>query len=308
MNRRTALWIALAALLVAISIGCSTSRTIDSQINTLRAQLAEMREQGAPICTPREYAAAEAHLDFAREEWGEREYIGAQDHLAIVRKNIEASKKWLENCVEKVPPDADGDGVLDPDDACPNEPGPKENKGCPWPDADKDGVPDNVDKCPNDPGPKEAEGCPDTDKDGLPDNVDKCPKDWGPKDNNGCPKNVKITGDAVEILQKIQFDTNKSDIKPESYPVLDEVVAVLKAFPTWKIEVQGHTDSQGGRTKNMKLSQARAESCRQYLIQHGIEASRLTSTGYGPDRPIASNNTPVGREKNRRTEFKIVSK
>jgi outer membrane protein OmpA-like peptidoglycan-associated protein len=307
MTRRTLFLLLVTSLLIVLAAGCGTRARLATQMENYKGQLAEIRQQGAPVCTPREYASAEAHLDFAQDEWSERDYIRCQDHLMIVKAELDNARKWLESCVEKVPPDADGDGVYDPDDQCPNEPGPKENNGCPA-DADKDGVPDPVDKCPNDPGPKENEGCPDTDKDGLPDHKDKCPKDWGPVENEGCPKYTKVTADAVEITQKIQFDVNKSIIKPESYPILDEVAGILKANKSWTVRVEGHTDSTGGRKKNMVLSQARADSCRDYLIQKGVEPGRLTAVGYGFDRPIASNNTAVGKEKNRRTEFKIVSK
>ncbi|MCB9641281.1 MAG: thrombospondin type 3 repeat-containing protein, partial [Myxococcales bacterium] len=85
--------------------------------------------------------------------------------------------------------DTDGDGILDKDDRCPTQPGPRENDGCPDKDRDGDGVVDRLDKCPDKPGPKENNGCPwpDTDGDGLTDNVDKCPSVFGPKENNGCP-------------------------------------------------------------------------------------------------------------------------
>ena len=86
-------------------------------------------------------------------------------------------------------PDSDNDGILDKDDKCPTQAGPKENQGCPWPDSDGDGVLDKDDKCPNVAGPVENQGCPwpDTDGDGIPDKDDKCPKEPGPKENNGCP-------------------------------------------------------------------------------------------------------------------------
>ncbi|MCK6508901.1 OmpA family protein [Myxococcota bacterium] len=85
--------------------------------------------------------------------------------------------------------DKDGDGIVDRLDKCPDKPGPKENKGCPWPDTDGDGLTDNVDKCPTQFGPKENEGCPwgDKDNDGVKDNEDKCPDQAGPKENQGCP-------------------------------------------------------------------------------------------------------------------------
>ena len=75
-----------------------------------------------------------------------------------------------------------------------------------------------------------------------------------------------------------------------------------------KIEVQGHTDPRGGRAYNVRLSQARAESVTKALVQRGVEAERLASKGYGPDVPIAENDTEEGRQKNRRVQFKIIEK
>ena len=94
--------------------------------------------------------------------------------------------------------DRDGDGIIDKEDRCPDEPGPRDNGGCPWGDKDKDGLKDNEDKCPDEAGPAENQGCPwgDADQDGLKDNVDKCPKEAGPKENDGCPWGDK-DGDGI---------------------------------------------------------------------------------------------------------------
>jgi OOP family OmpA-OmpF porin len=221
-------------------------------------------------------------------------------------------------------PDRDGDGIPDAIDACPDVPEdrqpPEPNDGCPGPkDRDKDGIPDDVDKCPDDPedrdGFEDDDGCPelDNDKDGIPDLQDACPREPGqpspdPK-QNGCPQFIRrIEGsNEIQILKKIEFDTGKATIKKSSYGILDEVVSLLKANPgIKKIRIEGHTDSRGGRDMNMKLSSDRAASCRQYLTEHGIDASRLDSEGFGPDKPIDDNKTEPGRQKNRRVEFHIV--
>jgi len=207
--------------------------------------------------------------------------------------------------------DTDKDGLIDRLDKCPKEPGPKENQGCPDTDRDGDGLVDRLDSCPDQPGPLENNGCPllDTDKDGIPDKDDKCPYEPGPKENNGCPpphKYITVTQEKIELLQKILFATNKADIKPASFELLNEVVSVLKSRPTMKVHVEGHTDIRGTLQWNMKLSKMRADSVTKYLIDHGIEADRLTSEGYGPTRPLCPQKTNVCYDKNRRTEFVIV--
>jgi OOP family OmpA-OmpF porin len=207
--------------------------------------------------------------------------------------------------------DTDKDGLIDRLDRCPKEPGPKENQGCPDGDRDGDGLVDRLDSCPDQPGPIENNGCPllDTDKDGIPDKDDKCPYEPGPKENNGCPpphKYISVTQEKIELLQKIMFATNKADIKPASFDLLNEVVSVLKSRPSMRVHVEGHTDVRGTLQWNMKLSKMRAESVTKYLIDHGVEAERMTSEGYGPTRPLCTQKTTPCYDKNRRTEFVIV--
>lgn len=306
MARRIVVWVPLALVIVALVAGCGTRARQSNQMAKLNAELDDVRLQGAKICAPREYAAAEAHLDFAKEEWSERDYIRAQDHLVFAQEGIDGARKWLTNCVEQVPPDKDGDGVMDNVDKCPDVPGLPEFDGCP--DSDGDGIPDDLDKCPDVPGLPEFNGCPDTDGDGIADADDGCPEAFGLPENNGCPKLIEISGNQILLKQTVLFDTGRAVIKPDSFEMLNEIAAVLKASKTWKVQVEGHTDSTGNKAKNQTLSQERAGACRDYLINQGVAASQLTAIGYGPDHPIASNNTTVGRQQNRRTEFKIVSK
>ena len=211
--------------------------------------------------------------------------------------------------------DNDADGIPDVADKCPNEPedkdGYEDTDGCPDDDNDKDGLLDRDDKCPNEPGPKENEGCPDKDRDGdtVVDRLDKCPDEPGPPDNAGCPKKftlVEVRDDKIEIKQKIFFATAKSKILARSFPLMNQVVEALKAYSKLRIRIEGHTDIRGGHGYNMRLSDARAASVRTYLVEHGIDASRLESKGYGPDQPIANNRTAAGREQNRRVEFMII--
>ncbi|MGK4007998.1 OmpA family protein [Sorangium sp. So ce1036] len=221
------------------------------------------------------------------------------------------------------PGDRDKDGITDDVDACPEQPGPTnedpKQHGCPPPpDTDGDGVIDAEDACPNIAGIRTADpatnGCPgDRDGDTVRDDQDACPDEKGKVDpdpaKNGCPVAVRMTETEIVILQQVQFDTNKATIKKASDELLEEVAGVLKEHPEiLKVEVQGHTDPRGGRAYNMKLSQARAESVVKALVQRGVEAERLTPKGYGPDVPIADNDTAEGRQKNRRVQFKILEK
>jgi len=110
------------------------------------------------------------------------------------------------------------------------------------------------------------------------------------------------------VLKNIFFDFNKSTLRPESKNELENLVQLMKENPTLKIEISGHTDNVGSAAYNKTLSQARAKAVVDYLIAAGISSDRMTSVGYGFDKPIASNDTDEGRQLNRRTEFKITSK
>ena len=111
----------------------------------------------------------------------------------------------------------------------------------------------------------------------------------------------------VYKLDNVHFDTGKSDIKPESEPALKNVAKEMKANAKMIIEVAGHTDNVGEDQNNMRLSQSRANSVKNYLVEHGIGAERLIAKGYGENVPVADNNTPEGRQQNRRTEVKVIA-
>ena len=218
--------------------------------------------------------------------------------------------------------DRDGDGYKDDVDQCPDDPEDfddfEDEDGCPEPDNDKDGILDDADKCPNEPetknGYQDDDGCPDpdNDNDGVPDVRDKCPNEPETKNNyqddDGCPDDIpvevkKFTG----VIEGINYKTGSAEILPGSYSILDRAVKVLQDFPDVNIEISGHTDSRGKADYNRDLSQRRADSVKNYFISRGIDAKRLTSIGYGMDRPIADNRTQSGRGRNRRTEFRLIN-
>jgi large repetitive protein len=220
--------------------------------------------------------------------------------------------------------DNDQDGVPDKLDKCPNEPedrdGFQDDDGCPEVDNDGDGIPDAQDKCPNDPEDKDGfqddDGCPDLDNDGdgIPDAVDKCPNEPetrnGVDDDDGCPDSggqVTIAGGKIELPENINFDTGSDRIAGRSEALVERIADKIKSNPGVKrIRIEGHTDDVGGSKKNMELSQARAESVRNFLIKKGVEPDRLQAVGYGDTRPLDKRKTADARAKNRRVEFIIV--
>ena len=204
-------------------------------------------------------------------------------------------------------PDTDGDGVQDSQDDCPDVAGLKSLNGCP--DADGDGIADKKDKCPTVAGPKENGGCPwpDTDGDGVLDKDDKCPTVKGTVANHGCPE---ISEEQITKLnayaKTILFDTGKFSFQKQTFPVLEAITAILKEYPTAKFSIEGHTDNVGKADFNQKLSDGRANAVKQYLIDNGIDPFRLTSRGFGMDKPIDTNKTAKGKANNRRVEVKLV--
>jgi outer membrane protein OmpA-like peptidoglycan-associated protein len=218
--------------------------------------------------------------------------------------------------------DTDGDGIPDSKDMCELLPEDKDGyldeDGCPDIDNDVDGILDERDgpqgTCKNDSEDpdqyEDDDGCPDLDddKDTVVDVDDQCPLEPGPPGGAkpGCPVKpslVVVTEKEIKITQQIHFAFDKDIIRPESFPICDAVVDVLKKNPKMTIRVEGHTDDKGPPEYNKRLSQRRADSVRKYLIGHGIEGSRLEAVGYGMERPIVPNTSPVNRALNRRVQF-----
>jgi OmpA-OmpF porin, OOP family len=233
--------------------------------------------------------------------------------------------------VEVVPAasgDADNDGIPDDADQCPDTPaGATVNEtGCEN-DADGDGVVDRLDTCPDTAAGTSVDekGCAaaaDKDGDGVPDALDQCPdtaagttvNETGceaksecrapaagePIDLEGC-----ASGEAV-VLKGVNFEVNSSRLTANAKVILNQVADSLAAQPGMKVEIGGHTDAQGSDSFNLKLSERRAQAVKDYLIARGIAPERLLAKGYGESQAVDSNETPEGREINRRVEMKVL--
>lgn len=187
------------------------------------------------------------------------------------------------------PPDTDGDGIPDSEDACPKEvgeasPDPEKN-GCPTPkDRDGDTIVDQDDACPDAAGPPNPDPA-----------------------QNGCPI-VRIERGQIRIREQVQFKTASAAIRKQSDYILAAVVKILREnAEISKVRIEGHTDARGKPASNKSLSKRRAAAVVKWLVRHGIDKRRLTSAGFGQDRPIATNLTDDGRRQNRRVELHIVA-
>jgi len=169
-------------------------------------------------------------------------------------------------------------------------------------DTDNDGVIDANDKCPTVSGLAKYAGCPipDTDKDGVNDEVDACPTEAGISANNGCPDVQPILTQAASNLK---FATGKSYLSIKQLANLDAVVAVLAKYSNVSLAIGGHTDNTGAEKLNSKLSINRATVVAKYLIKKGVDAKRITTSGFGYANPAADNKTKEGRAQNRRSEL-----
>ena len=203
--------------------------------------------------------------------------------------------------------DSDGDGVADGSDQCPGTTkGAQVNSnGCEI-DSDGDGIADSMDQCPGTAANSDVDekGClvfRDSDADGIADANDKCPGTSAGTavDTSGCELKEDIR------LDDINFKTGTAELDGKSQNILNSIARVLKANTHLTFEVAGHSDSTGNYDFNVQLSEKRAQSVRQYLVDQGVSGDRLTAKGYGPDQPIATNETRAGRAENRRVELDL---
>lgn len=172
-------------------------------------------------------------------------------------------------------------------------------------DADGDGVPDSKDRCPNTPrgAPVDADGCPkDSDGDGVPDYKDNCP--GTPAGAKVDPKGCQIAGNVTINTTTDHFDFDSAVLKPAMESELDNVAASVNASRgNEMLEVIGHTDSTGPDAYNQGLSERRAQAAADYLVGKGVNAANITTKGMGESSPIADNATREGRAMNRRVEI-----
>jgi len=134
----------------------------------------------------------------------------------------------------------------------------------------------------------------DSDGDGVYNDKDQCPR---------TPAGAIVDGRGCWVIENIEFDFNKADIKESFYPRLNKVAKIMMNNPGLKVEIAGHTDDKGAAEYNQYLSGKRAEAVKAYLVNQGISSDQLRTAGYGEDKPIASNDTDAGRAKNRRVEL-----
>ncbi len=266
------------------------------------------------------------------------------DHICspcVAEQHREAEFAGVCKGVDKCPDEAEDFDGFEDEDGCPDPDNDKDGICDPWV-AEKGllekykGVCKGIDKCPDEAedfdGFEDEDGCPDPDNDhdkfcdpwvkgdeliakykDICHPTDQCPNEPetynGYKDDDGCPdKAVEITAKKVVILQTVLFYYDKTQIKEESFPLLDEVVQALKDNPQLKkLRIEAHTDSRGKAGYNLKLSTGRAKAVYDYCVSHGVDAKRLTSQGYGATRPLIKDaKTEDDHQKNRRVEFTIL--
>jgi len=203
-------------------------------------------------------------------------------------------------------PDTDHDGINDEQDSCRLVPGLARYHGCPIPDSDLDGVNDEEDSCKNIPGSVKYHGCPipDRDQDGVNNEMDRCPDQPGPAENQGCPVlPPTIVQRAKWVAENVNFQINSTRLTENSLPAIRELADSLKTNSALNLLIEGYTDNTGSAAHNRKLSLQRALAVKKILLQLAVASNRIQVSGLGDARPVANNNTPEGKAKNRRVVF-----
>lgn len=238
-----------------------------------------------------------------------REFHGIDESTFDTMASLGLSFAFNRSTSDPAPRDADNDGVPDSRDQCPGTPAGAsvDSAGCER-DADNDGVADSRDECPNTPAGASVnrKGCElDSDNDGVVNSKDQCPNTAaGAKvDATGC-EGVTETVETIEL--RVQFPNNSSVINNAYDSEIQKVADFMADYPETSVEIAGHSDSTGAAEYNRTLSQRRAEAVATRLTQAlGVDADRVSATGYGEAEPIASNATQAGRAQNRRVEARI---
>jgi type IX secretion system PorP/SprF family membrane protein len=179
-------------------------------------------------------------------------------------------------------------------------------------DSDGDGIADSEDACPFIGGTIATNGCPDSDSDGIIDMKDDCPMDAGSISNNGCPDRETPTvgtQTTIRTYNNILFDTGRDKLRTDDiFDIIERAIDLLYANPDAHVILSGHTDSEGGELTNMKLSEARTDVVKNYMIKQGIAPERISAIPYGETMPLEENNTEEGKQQNRRVEINIIRK
>ncbi|MBN1608506.1 MAG: OmpA family protein [Polyangiaceae bacterium] len=253
---------------------------------------------------------------------GDRDHDGIRDSVDRCPDNPEDMDGFEDEdgCPDL---DNDHDGIADTSDACPcvaeDKDGFEDEDGCPEDDNDQDKILDPVDQCPNDPEDydefQDSDGCPDldNDKDGIPDVKDRCPNEPetvnGYADEDGCPdeEQVRVLGDKILLDDRIHFPTNSAVILRDSHGLMRRLAKLIMDHPEYvHVEIVGRADPRGSASYNLKLSQARADSVRDFLVKEGIEPGRLSAVGLGETSPVVTDEDDYALYLERRVEFKVT--
>jgi len=190
------------------------------------------------------------------------------------------------------PGDRDYDGIIDPEDACPDDPEDfdqyEDEDGCPEPDNDQDGILDEDDQCVFEPevvnGVEDQDGCPD---EGL----------------------IEFVDDRIVLDDTVLFAYDRAYVRPQARPVLEAIIELWRQHPEWeRVRIEGHTDIQGRARYNLRLSERRATNVMEALIDLGMPREMIESVGYGETRPLNRGTREATHQRNRRVEFVVISR